>query len=174
MFKLVSILICLMACVFLQGQAGTLTRMEKKEAARIFSDELEINYVDLSGHMPTGDSLLKKDDRVYTLEQEGTVVGYMLGTSAKGRYDKFDYAVFYSPEMEVLGVKVTVYRSTHGAAICQKKWLGQFKGYAGEDLTIGKEIDAISGASISAQSMVDDMKRCFTLMTGLKADGYFH
>ena len=164
---------CLMTCFFLQGQASTLTRMEKKEAARIFSDEVEIRDVDLSGHKPAGDSLLRKDDRVYILEQEGAVVGYIIGTSAKGRYDHFDYAVFYSPELEVRGVKVTVYRSTHGAAICQKKWLDQFKGYAGGDLAIGKEIDAISGASISAQSMVDDMQRCFALMNGLRADGCF-
>jgi Na+-translocating ferredoxin:NAD+ oxidoreductase RnfG subunit len=162
-----------MGCAFLQGQGSTLTRLEKKEASRIFSDGLEINPVHISGHTPVTDSLLKKEDRVFILEQEEAVLGYMLGTSAKGRYDHFDYAVFYSPELEVVGVKVTVYRSTHGAAICQKKWLGQFKGYAGGDLAIGKEIDAISGASISAQSMVDDMQRCFTLMTSLKADGCF-
>lgn len=173
MVKVVSVLISLMACAFLQGQGSALSRMEEKEADRIFSDGVEIKHLDLNGHRPAGDSLLRKDDRVFILEQDGTVSGFMLGTSAKGRYDYFDYAVFYSPEMEVLGVKVTVYRSTHGAAICQKKWLRQFDGYAGGDLAIGNEIDAISGASISAQSLVDDMQRCFTLMTSLKAEGFF-
>lgn len=166
-------LIGLMGFALLQGQGSTLTRTEKKEASRIFSEGWETTHVDLSAYKLATDSLLRKEDGVFILEHEGAVAGYMLRTSAKGRYDNFDYVVFYSPELEVVGVKVTVYRSTQGAAICQKKWLGQFKGYAGGDLAIGKEIDAISGASISAQSMVDDMQRCFTLMTSLKADGCF-
>lgn len=168
MIKLICILYFMAGFSLLHSQGSILTKKEKKEASRIFSGELEAEPVDLSGHNLSLDSLLKEGDRLFKFVQDEKVAGYMLGSSAKGRYENFDYIVFYNPELAVLGVKVTVYRSTHGAAICQSKWLGQFQGYEGGELVLGRDIDAISGASISARSMVEDIQRCFLLMNGLK------
>ena len=97
--------------------------------------------------------------------------GYLLSTRALGRYDYFDYLLAFAPDFSVLGITITVYRSSHGAAICQKKWLSQFEAYAGEELTLGKEIDAVAGATISATSMVKDIKRCYHLMITLTEEG---
>lgn len=167
MIKLICILYFLAGFSTLHSQGSILTKKEKKEASRIFSGEPEAVHVDLSGHNLSMDSLLRKGDRLFKFLREEELAGYMLRSSAKGRYENFDYIVFYNPNLAVLGLKVTVYRSTHGAAICQTKWLGQFQGYAGGELILGKDIDAISGASISAQSMVEDMQRCVRLMNSL-------
>ena len=118
--------------------------------------------------------MLREGDLLFEITEENENRGYVLSTEAKGRYDYFDYTVYYSKELVVKGLIVTVYRSTHGAAICQRKWLSQFKGYDGEKLTLGKEIDAISGATFSAESVVQDIQRCYSLMTGLKDDGIIH
>jgi hypothetical protein len=104
-------------------------------------------------------------DCFFTISQSGTVQGYLLSTSAKGRYDYFDYSIIYSKELVVLGVVVSVYRSTHGAAICQKKWLSQFEGYRGESLKLGSDIDGVSGGTLSATSIVADMQRCYLLVS---------
>ena len=114
---------------------------------------------------------LLEGDWVYLIKQQDLVLGYLLSTRAKGRFDYFDYLLAYAPDLSVKGLTVTVYRSLHGAAICQKRWLSQFEGYAGEELTLEKEIDAVAGATISATSMVKDMKRCYQIMINLKEGG---
>ena len=151
-----------------------LSKREMKEVSRVFEGEVVVSEVILSDHsIPTG-LMLREGDLLFQITGENENRGYVLSTEAKGRYDYFDYTVFYSEELFVKGLIVTVYRSTHGAAICQKKWLSQFNGYEGEELTLGKEIDAISGATYSAQSIVQDIQRCHALMTGLKSDGIIH
>jgi Na+-translocating ferredoxin:NAD+ oxidoreductase RnfG subunit len=111
-------------------------------------------------------------DRIYLLRQQDIVLGYLLSTRAMGRYDYFDYLLAFAPDFSVLGITITVYRSSHGAAICQKKWLSQFEAYGGEELTLGKDIDAVAGATISATAMVKDMKRCYQLMISLKEEDF--
>jgi len=167
------VLFLLAVCTLLHSQASNnLTRMEKKEAARLYTGETAMKQMDLSGGKLSFDSLLRKGDQVIQISQEGEVAGYILRSSAMGRYERFDYSVFYDPGLSILGVSVTAYRSTHGTAICQRKWLGQFKGYDGGDLVLGRDIDAISGASISALSLVEDIRRCFILMDRLQEDGW--
>ena len=125
--------------------------------------------------MPVQDSLktgpLQEGDRVYILKQQDLVLGYLLSTRALGRFDYFDYLLAYAPDFSVLGLTITVYRSSHGAAICQKKWLSQFEAYAGEELTFGKDIDAIAGATISATSLTKGVQRCYQIMINLKEQG---
>jgi len=152
----------------------TLSKKEMKEVSRIFVGEVRVGEVILANFSKSTGEMLREGDLLFEITEENENRGYVLCTEAKGRFDYFDYSVYYSDELLVKGVIVTVYRSTHGAAICQRKWLRQFNGYDGEDLTLGKEIDAISGATFSAESMVQDIQRCRALMTGLKDDGIIH
>jgi hypothetical protein len=101
---------------------------------------------------------------LYSLYDSEKIAGYLLLTTAKGRYEYFDYCVVYSPELEVIMVSVLTYRSDHGYEICNKSWLKQFSGSRGCDLTYGKEIDAISGATLSATSLTEDIQFLCELM----------
>ena len=105
-------------------------------------------------------------DCLYIIKIAGEIKGYLFSTRAKGRFDYFDYSIIYAGDLSVLEVFVTVYRSTHGAAICQKKWLSQFKGYRGDPLKLGSDIDAVSGGTLSATSLVSDIQRCHLFMSG--------
>jgi hypothetical protein len=149
----------------------TLSKKEMKELSRVFEGELMVSEVILADFPTSTRQMLREGDLIFKITEEHENRGYILSTEAKGRFDYFDYSVYFSEELVVKGLIVTVYRSTHGAAICQKKWLSQFNGYDGEELNLGKEIDAISGATFSAESMVQDIQRCFALMTGLKEEG---
>ena len=152
----------------------TLSKKEMKEASKVFEGEVIAGQVILADFSTSTGEVLREGDLLFKITEENENRGYVLSTEAKGRYDYFDYSVYYSEELVVMGIIVTVYRSTHGAAICQRKWLSQFNGYDGEDLALGKEIDAISGATFSAESVVQDIQRCHALMTGLKDDGIIH
>lgn len=66
----------------------------------------------------------------------------------------FDYLVVYDTMGVVKKVKVFNYQATHGQEVCSKGWLKQFTGYeSNNELRVGKEVDAISGATISVYSI---------------------
>ena len=71
----------------------------------------------------------------------------------------FDYLIVFDSNVSVQQVKVYNYQATHGQEVGNKGWLKQFQGYDGNrSLTIGKNIDAISGATVSVYSITDDIQ----------------
>ncbi|MCK4920537.1 MAG: FMN-binding protein [Bacteroidales bacterium] len=52
------------------------------------------------------------------------------------------------------------YQATHGQEVTSPGWLKQFVGYDGiKSLVVGREIDAISGATISADAITMNLQR---------------
>ena len=148
-----------------------LSKKESKFVNGFFSEGWSAEELVLGDPDP---DLFLEGDQVHILKQEDDLLGYLISTRAIGRYDYFDYLLAFDPDFSVLGITVTVYRSTHGAAICQKKWLSQFEAYAGGELSYGKDIDALSGATISATSLVKDVQRCYQIMINLKGEDLIH
>jgi len=71
----------------------------------------------------------------------------------------FDYFAILTNSYSILEVKVYNYQSSHGEEICSKSWLKQFKGFDGmKKLRYGKEIDALSGATISGRALTLDIE----------------
>jgi len=71
----------------------------------------------------------------------------------------FDYLVVFDDHLSVQLVKVYNYQATHGQEVTNKGWLKQFQGYDGSrSLTVGKSIDAISGATVSVLAITNDIK----------------
>ncbi|TFH25060.1 MAG: FMN-binding protein [Bacteroidia bacterium] len=136
-----------------------------KEIIKLFGETLEVIPAPTLKDSASYGEYFHPGDCLYRITEQEEMRGYMLSTSAKGRFDFFDYSVIFSEDKTVLKVIVTVYRSDHGAAICQKNWLGQFEGYHGGVLELGRDIDAVSGGTISSTSMVNDIQRCYLLIT---------
>ncbi|MBN2635462.1 MAG: FMN-binding protein [Prolixibacteraceae bacterium] len=78
-------------------------------------------------------------------------------TESMGRHELFDYVVITDNNAIIQQVKVIKYRSEHGAEIASKKWLSQFEDFSGGDLHYGDDISAISGATIAATSITNDI-----------------
>ena len=154
-------------------ESCSLKKKEKKEIIRIFGDDTSTEAIQIPDDLASSLESLGNGDCIHRVKREGIVLGYLLSTSAKGRFDVFDYSVIFSDDLSVLGVMVTTYRSTHGFGICQKRWLNQFKGYSGGELELGRDIDAVTGATFSASSMVKDIQRCLHLLTTLKEEKLF-
>jgi hypothetical protein len=75
-----------------------------------------------------------------------------------GSHEYFDYFALLSAQYSIIEIKVYKYAATHGQEICSKAWLKQFKGYDGsKSLRYGKDIDAISGATISGIAITEDV-----------------
>lgn len=74
------------------------------------------------------------------------------------RYEHFDYMVILNNDLSIKKVKILVYDGEYGYEITSKLWLKQFIGYSGSDLKYGTDVQAISGATVSAQSITDDIQ----------------
>lgn len=70
----------------------------------------------------------------------------------------FDYSILFDESLSVRLVKVFNYQATHGQEITAKGWLKQFVGFDGnEELMVGKDIDTVSGATISVNAITEDI-----------------
>ena len=83
-------------------------------------------------------------------------------------YEAFFYAIIFNPDLTIKYVKVLQYESEFGYEICGSRWLRQFVHTTGCDLEFGKEIDGISGATVSAQSITYDINNLCWIMGDLK------
>lgn len=71
----------------------------------------------------------------------------------------FDYFILFDTSRKIKAVRVYNYQATHGHEITAKSWLKQFDNYSGDsDLIVGKNIDAISGATISTHAIAYDVQ----------------
>jgi hypothetical protein len=78
-------------------------------------------------------------------------------SSAKGRYENYDYMIILNPGYEIVDIKILKYRSEYGYEISNKGWLKQFYNKPGIRFEYRKNIDSLSGATFSAQSLVNDI-----------------
>lgn len=87
---------------------------------------------------------------------------------SENEYEFFDYFIIYNSDLSVEQVTVYNYEATHGHEITSRSWLKQFIGYTeGTKLEPGKEIDAISGATISVNAITEDVKEKTELLNTL-------
>jgi hypothetical protein len=77
----------------------------------------------------------------------------------------FDYFILFDSNGSILSVQIFNYEASHGQQITVKSWLKQFIGYNGsKELIVGKEIDAIAGATISAHNITYDISNKTTIL----------
>lgn len=80
----------------------------------------------------------------------------------------FDYLILFDANKGVLQVKVFNYQASHGQEITAKSWLKQFIGYKGEKtLEVNKEIDSITGATISTYAITEDISKKTRILNNL-------
>lgn len=72
----------------------------------------------------------------------------------------FDYFILFNSSKAVSLVKVTNYQSSHGQMISSPGWLRKFIGHSHpRPLEVGRQIDAISGATISVNNITFDVRQ---------------
>ena len=111
---------------------------------------------------------------IYLLENENDTLGFLYvgrvnscrqgGCSIDGNqeelpFEYFDYFLIIDKDIQLKKVKIFNYQATHGHEVMSSGWLRQFRGYNGkEELKYGRDIEAISGATISTKTLNDDVK----------------
>lgn len=72
----------------------------------------------------------------------------------------FDYLIIFDKNKRIEHLKIINYQASKGQAITNKGWLKQFIGYKAFDpLVIHKDIDVVSGATLSTNALIEDIKK---------------
>ncbi len=87
------------------------------------------------------------------------VGGCSIDHEVNGLREYFDYFICFNGAGIVQDVKVFNYAATHGQEVSSRGWLKQFIGFSSKnELEVGKNIDSISGATISVYAITDDIQ----------------
>ena len=113
---------------------------------------------------------IKRDWLVYYGESDGRRDGYAIVDAEKGMHEAIDFAVRFTDGGAVARIEVMAYREAYGDEIRSARFRAQFSGKtASHAITAGKDIDIVSGASISCRSIAVGIKRdVLVLETALK------
>ncbi|MDP6922242.1 MAG: FMN-binding protein [Lutibacter sp.] len=145
----------------------TLIRKEIRSVLKLesYTKETVLIPEQLAQELP--DSGLK--EQLYTIVQQEEIKGYYFLGKAFGKADFFDFMVIFGPDLDILKVKILVYRESHGGEIASRRWLRQFRGVLPlQPFSYPKDIAAISGATISARSLTKSINQLLETMTLLR------
>lgn len=103
--------------------------------------------------------------RVTTCRAGGcTIESHESTPEADGEF--FDYFILFDRLGTVQMVKIYNYQATHGQEVTATNWLKQFRNYtSATELVVGKNIDAISGATISVDATTSDIELKTSLLS---------
>ena len=101
----------------------------------------------------------------YKIFDSGQLLGFAFIGTAPSKTDTFEYLVVFDQSLIIKKVNVLVYREDYGGEIGSNRWLKQFVGKERiTELAVGKNIAAISGATISVYSMTNAVNQLLNEM----------
>lgn len=132
--------------------------IEKKVNKEIssFFEITEFSKISISVNKEINNKLQTKinEDNLFKIKSNQKIIGYLYVGKAPSKTDQFDFMVLFDTELRVAKSKILIYREDYGNEIGSRRWLKQFIGKSkSDDLKYESNIDAISGATISARSM---------------------
>ncbi len=105
---------------------------------------------------------------VYVGMSSERIDGYAIIDNELGQHEPITYAVKVGIDGKVAQVAVMVYRESYGEEITHRRFRTQFRGKTSADpIRVGRDISAISGATISAKAMARGVKRSLILIETL-------
>jgi hypothetical protein len=86
--------------------------------------------------------------------------GYFFTDSVIGKHDLINYAVALTTDGKVRQVEILEYREAYGGEVRNAPWRAQFVGrHHGDPVRIGRDIQNISGATLSCTHLTDGIRR---------------
>ncbi len=109
---------------------------------------------------------LERGEYIFYIAHSGDRVdGYALFDREIGQHEYIDFATFFDGEGRVTRVEVVAYREPYGGAIRSKRFRKQFVGKErSSGFRPGRDIDVVSGATLSAYAMAKAVERASVLL----------
>ena len=117
----------------------------------------------VQGYFPTATAVRPTGDDtspVHVIEAPDGTLGYVVVEMVKSRSNLFPVLVVMDANYHVLSARVTSYAGSHGRGVLRPRFAKQFKGKGPDDkLSLGDDIDSVSGATSSCQAMTAGVRR---------------
>jgi Na+-translocating ferredoxin:NAD+ oxidoreductase RnfG subunit len=105
-------------------------------------------------------------DTVLRVARGDSLLGFAAVRNVIGKDQPITFLVAIDPADRLKDVDVLVYREPYGGEVAYDAWRRQFRGKSVADsLRVGREIRAISGATISANAVTLGVKRVLADLT---------
>ena len=142
----------------LSAQSPPLLKKATKLIEKTYAvDDIQLKHKEFQTNSVVGD--------FYKIIDSNQLLGYAFIGTAPSKTDTFEYLVVFDSSLVIKKVNVLVYREDYGGEIGSNRWLRQFVGKArSTDLAVGKNIAAISGATISVYSMTNAVNQLLNEM----------
>lgn len=89
---------------------------------------------------------------------------YFIVDEVVGKHEMITYAVGIAPNGTVQGIEIMEYVESYGYEVAEDDWRKQFVGKTAEDpLKLKKDIQNISGATLSCKHLTDGVKRVMVM-----------
>ena len=111
-----------------------------------------------------------RDELYYwTISNNDTTIAYALMDNVLGKSMPITFLVILNNEGNILASEVIKYREAYGSEVGNKNWLAQFTHFNDTtDFKVGKNIDGISGATISVNSLSKGIQKMAVLFPFIK------
>ena len=102
----------------------------------------------------------------------GQLLGWVFVLDVVGQTLPITFAIGIRADGRVQDLQVMVYREPHGSEIRERRFRAQFAGKGMDDpLLVGKDVDAITGATISSHSAAYAVRKALALAEILRGRG---
>ena len=111
-----------------------------------------------------------RDELYYwNISNNDTTIAYALMDNVLGKSMPITFLVILNNEGNILASEVIKYREAYGSEVGNKNWLAQFTHFSDTtDFKVGKNIDGISGATISVNSLSKGIQKMAVLFPFIK------
>ena len=94
--------------------------------------------------------------KIWAVSQGKTQTGWIFHHEVLGKHENIRYALAIDTHGRIMGMEIMEYRETHGGEVRDNAWRAQFYSMSfGERFHLGKDIDNISGATLSCRHLAD-------------------
>jgi len=105
-------------------------------------------------------------DTVLRVARGDSLLGFAAVRNVIGKDQPITFLVAVDPADRLKDVDVLIYREPYGGEVAYEAWRRQFRGKgAADSLRVGREIRAISGATISVHAVTEGVKRALADLT---------
>ncbi len=126
----------------------------------LVTHRLETNYREAAGYLISRPWII-----IYTIMDDTTLMGYAVVSEEVGKFYPITYLVGVNPDLNVKGVRVLVYRESHGGDIRRERFLHQYRGKSlGDPIRSQRDIINISGATLSVNALNRGVKKVLFLL----------
>lgn len=146
---------------------STVSTAEPRLFSETFPSATDTNEILLSAEILTQVNLRKP--KVTEIKGSAGILGYNVESEVVSRSGPFGIRVLVDSELCVKQASVISYPWQRGRDVQKHTFTRQFEGKGiGDPIEIGRDIDAVTGATISSRVMADGVRESITLVKMLK------